>query len=79
MIKMNKEINGLMKQRRKAREKVKQLETNWNELKKWLEEQKEFIENIPTFTIEITHNHFGMVGAYKNTLSKMQELEGNND
>lgn len=36
MIKMNEEINGLMKQRRKAREKVKQLQNNWNELKKWL-------------------------------------------
>lgn len=59
--------------------RIIELQNNWNELKKWLEEQKEFIEDIPTFTLEITHNHFGMVGAYKNTLSKMQELEQGKD
>lgn len=58
---------------------ITKLQNNWNELKKWLEEQKEFLENIPTFTLEITHNHFGMVGAYKNTLGKMQELEQGKD
>ena len=36
---MNEEINGLMKQRRKSREKVKQLQNNWNELKELLQKQ----------------------------------------
>lgn len=52
------------------------LQNKWNELKNWLEEQRKFIKEIPTFRSDIEHNHLGMVGAYNNTLDKMQELEG---
>ena len=49
---------------------IEKLEDNWNELKKWLEE-------------EIEHNVDGIksFGGYqcKRTLDKMQELEGNNE
>ena len=60
-------------------EKNLKLQNNWNELKKWLEEQKEFINDIPTFSNDIKNNHIGMVGAYNNSLDKMQELDGNNE
>lgn len=58
---------------------IEQLQNNWNELKKWLEEQKEFINDIPTFSNDIKNNHIGMVGAYNNSLDKMQELEQGKD
>ena len=54
---------------------VEELQNNWNELKKWLEEQKEFINDIPIFSNDIKNNHIGMIGAYNNSLDKMQELE----
>ena len=60
-------------------EYITKLQSNWNELKKWLEEQKEFINDIPTFSNDIKNNHIGMVGAYNNSLDKMQEMEGNNE
>ena len=60
-------------------EYITKLQNNWNELKKWLEEQKEFINDIPTFSNDIKNNHIGMVGAYNNSLDKMQELDGNNE
>ena len=45
-------------------------EKNWNELKKWLEEEKKEHE----IWLETK-----MVYAYKDVLEKMQELEGNNE
>ena len=44
-------------------------------LKKWLEEQKQFIDDIPTFSKDIKNNHLGMIGAYQNTFDKIKELE----
>ena len=64
---------------RKIEKENKQLQNNWNELKKWLEEQKEFIKDIPTFSNDIKNNHIGMAGAYNNSLDKMQELEQGKD
>lgn len=56
-----------------------QLKNNWNELKKWLEEQDIFITELPAFTKEITIEHKTMSICYENILDKMQELEGSND
>ena len=55
--------------------RIYELECIIEELKKWLEEQKQFIENIPTFTKDIKNNHIGMIGAYENTLDKIKEFE----
>ena len=73
------ERNGLMKQRRKAREKIKQLETNWNELKKFIDNQ---LCNIQ-FEYEerfLDRNEFNnKLGVLNRLKNKMQELEGNNE
>ena len=47
---------------------IEQLQNNWNELKKWLEEES-------NNTIYAT----GHLTAICMTLNKMQELEGNNE
>lgn len=47
----------------------------WNKIKKWVEEQIEFLEGVPTFTVALKHNHIGMKGAYKNVLYKIEEIE----
>lgn len=49
--------------------------TNWNKLKKWINEQKEFIKELPTYTNDIMNNHIGMIGAYNNVLEEMIELD----
>lgn len=68
---MNEEINGLMKQRRKSREKVKQLQNNWNELKKYISEQLQYYS-----LCEDDYKEFNILDSVER---KMQELEGNND
>ena len=80
---MNEERNGLMKQRRKSREKVKQLQNNWNELKNIIEQDirqcEELIEMCPKElrnTIIGTRSYEEIIGCNKHILSKMQELEG---
>lgn len=55
------------------------LQHNWNELKTWIEEQRDFIENVPTFSRDIKNNHMGMIGSYNNCLEKMEEIEKKNN
>lgn len=52
-----------------ALEVFKQLQNNWNELKKWCKENQ-YIGKTITFENDVT---------YTEILSKMQELEGNNE
>ena len=47
-----------------------------NELKKWLEEQHQFIIEIPAYTKEIAVEHKTMEICYENVLDKLQELKG---
>lgn len=49
-----------------------------NELKKWLEEQHQFIIEIPAFTKEISQEHKVMECCYEDVLDKINELEGDN-
>lgn len=58
--KLHDEVNGLRKQRRKAREKNNQLQSNWNSLKEWLE--KNYNESHDIWYVKI--------------INKMNELEG---
>ena len=51
-------------------EELKQLQNNWNELKKWIKEDKEVAET--NFEMGRCFNMFDL-------LNKMQELEGNNE
>lgn len=55
----------------------------WNELKKRLEKAIEELNpkklEIGQFNIQNDDYTMGAYGAYKNTLTAMQELEGNND
>lgn len=46
-----------------------------NELKEWLEEQHQFIIEIPAFTKEISQEHKTMELCYENVLDKIEELE----
>lgn len=54
---------------------VKQLQSNWNNLGEWLEEQHQFIIEIPAYTKEISIEHKTMEICYENVLDKMNELE----
>ena len=47
-----------------------------NELEKWLEEQHQFIIEIPAYTKEISIEHKTMEICYENVLDKLQELKG---
>jgi hypothetical protein len=47
-----------------------------NELEKWLEEQHQFIIEIPAFTKEISIEHKTMEICYENILNKIQKLKG---
>ena len=58
---------------------IDKLEHNWNELKKWLEEQDIFITELPVFMKEIAIEHKTMSLCYKNILDKMTELERGSD
>lgn len=49
------------------------------ELRDWLEEQIEFVSNIPTFTKEIKLSHKQQISIYRYILDKIEELEGVND
>lgn len=53
-----------------------QLQSNWNSLREWLEEQHQFIIEIPAYTKEISIEHKTMEICYENVLDKMNELEG---
>lgn len=48
-----------------------------NELEKWLEEQHQFIIEIPAFTKEISQEHKVMECCYEDVLDKIKELEEN--
>lgn len=52
------------------------LKHNWKDLKKWIEEQYEFITQLPPITKEIALEHKIMANSYKAILEKMEELEG---
>ena len=51
-------------------EQRNKLQNNWNELKKWLEEQMKDYRK---------RGWFSIAGNFNEMLDKMQELEGNND
>ena len=68
---MNKEASNLLAKlvteiykNEQLQQKVKQLETNWNELKGWL---------------KANDIHYAEAIPFKETLRKMQELEGGSD
>lgn len=52
------------------------LQSNWNSLREWLENQHQFIIEIPAYTKEIAIEHKTMEICYENVLDKMNELEG---
>ena len=54
---------------------AKQLQSNWNSLRRWLQEQNNFLEGIPTFTKEIEREHKIQIISYDYVLDKMNELE----
>lgn len=56
--------------------KIEQLQSNWNSLREWLEQQHQFIIEIPAYTKEISIEHKTMETCYENVLDKMNELEG---
>ena len=60
----------------KSQEENKRLNNIINELEKWLEEQHQFIIEIPAFTKEIAVEHKTMEICYENILDKLQELKG---
>lgn len=55
----------------KAKDKIKELEHNWNELKKWVEENK-FDDNYESYQLDNYISH-------QQVLNKMQEIESGND
>ena len=84
--KLHDEVNGLRKQRRKAREKNKQLQSNWNSLRELIETDnkraKGYIERIRTS--DLCHGDYPVEYYYAEKrkeitdyyLDKMNELEG---
>lgn len=50
-----------------------QLKNNWNELKKWLEEEIDYCSGTDNM------DFISMKNAYESTMLEMQELEGSND
>lgn len=60
-------------------EKYKDLQTRWNSLREWLEEQHQFIIEIPAYTKEISIEHKTMEICYENVLDKMNELESSDN
>lgn len=65
----------LLEENKSLQSQLKAKEEVVTKFKQWLEEQKDFIKNIPVFTSDIANNHLGMIGAYNNSLDKIQELE----
>ena len=59
-----------------ALEEIERLNNIINELEKWLEEQHQFIIEIPAYTKEISIEHKTMEICYENLLDKLQELKG---
>ena len=60
----------------KVVEEIERLNNIINELEKWLEEQHQFIIEIPAYTKEISIEHKTMEICYENVLDKLQELLG---
>ena len=62
---------------------IEELENNWNELKKWLEKERQ--ELYKQFDNDINYMHYESqhsLGSYETleeVLDKIQELEGNNE
>ena len=56
---------------------VSKLQNNWNELKKWLEDEVKNLDKENPMGHDTTLTAYE--GAYDNALDKMQELEGNNE
>lgn len=56
-------------------EEIERLNNIINELEKWLEEQHQFIIEIPAYTKEISIEHKTMEICYENVLDKLQELK----
>ena len=57
-------------------QEIERLNNIINELEKWLELQKHFIINIPTFMEQLGREHKIMFNDYQNILNKLQELKG---
>ena len=55
---------------------IERLNNIINELEQWLEEQKHFIINTPSYTEEIKVEHKIMFNDYENVLIKIEELKG---
>lgn len=68
-------LSNAVQNREKYFEKIKQLQNNWNELKKWLEEVIKDIEKLEEPDAFDRYER----QTLKNTLSKMQELENSNN
>ena len=58
---------------------IERLNNIINELEKWLEEQHQFIIEIPAYTKEIAVEHKTMEICYENVLDKLQELKGSDE
>ena len=74
-----KDISEVIKQIETISKELDQYKNNWEELKKWLEEQHQFIIVIPAFTKEIIQEHKTMELCYEDILNKMKELEEDNN
>lgn len=50
-------------------------EDMWNKLRSWALEQSTFINELPTFMMEIYREHKIMLKCYQNLLMKMEDIE----
>lgn len=71
-------IRELLQRNENLKQELDHSKNNWEELKKWLEEQHQFIIEIPAFTKEIIQEHKTMELCYEDILNKMKELEEKN-
>ena len=81
-FKMSVDVNGI----KRIEEYINKLQNNWDELKNIIEQDirqcEELIEMCPKElrnTIIGTRSYEEIIGCNKHILSKMQELEGNNE
>lgn len=62
----------------KQEQEINRLNNIIDELEKWLEEQHQFIIEIPAYTKDISIEHKTMEICYENILDKLNELKGDN-
>lgn len=73
-----KQLANYKKVHEKDLKEIERLNYIINELEKWLEEQYQFIIEIPAFTKEISQEHKTMEICYEIILDKIKELKGSN-